>query len=669
MPTRPRTQAPVDRVYSAETPAHQTTFKPQKQRIRSYGKQNSTRKAKQDTLTQMDWVKLYMANVEDEDMDSSTPEAVDRPRKRRKTRGDEQQSSSNHYQQTLTQFERSFTSTGENDDIVDIPVNNPDYAVDQEKSTNMQPPPTPQRVIKLEIPSSQSPATPPSFSLRSTGKTRSMLGEGSIDTPIPFKLTRNTNVNSSPRRIPKLEVKDTFDSEQASNPPSSASKRTSPAKSVRFALSSTMRTSPSPAIKRESDVPLQSEVSGLGTPSRNLNVKTEILDSDADSDDDGSIVDGETDERTHQPSCYDELGPETQLETDRLLTLPESNGTTTGSEQEARQEVNEDISEENTTQGLESQRLSTQFVDCMAPRTMKSDIIISIHPQHVTNIVNRSKDHEFRSWPIPQGVSRLWIYETRPTSELRYMAVISEAKTPGEITDLRGLGNASFNAQSGGLMRYAYEILELYELADPLSLTKLREKEWISSPPQKYAFVRPAVLDQLIANLKPPLFVSTPASQDNPSSPLTISQEAEAQLLSDVREQTNWQSASSPYRQPHLTSAPVTPTKPLSSYPSQATTVDLTPSQPVPSSPFRGEIVHDSPIRECPSSTPIQLPPLRRDAEEHDETPAESELESLVPFSIASSQLLTKSQMLPESLLNDSVPEPPPVIADSEDED
>jgi hypothetical protein len=36
---------------------------------------------------------------------------------------------------------------------------------------------------------------------------------------------------------------------------------------------------------------------------------------------------------------------------------------------------------------------------------------------------------------------------------------------------------------------------------------------------------------------------------------------------------------------------------------------------------------------------------------------------------MASSQLLTKSQMLPESLLNDSVPGPPLFIQDSDDED
>lgn len=36
---------------------------------------------------------------------------------------------------------------------------------------------------------------------------------------------------------------------------------------------------------------------------------------------------------------------------------------------------------------------------------------------------------------------------------------------------------------------------------------------------------------------------------------------------------------------------------------------------------------------------------------------------------MTSSQLLTKSQMLPESLLGESVPGPPPYVGDSDEED
>ncbi|RFU24602.1 hypothetical protein B7463_g11736, partial [Scytalidium lignicola] len=685
MPTRPRSQAPVDRVYVSEPPQQQVTFKPQKRRIKSYGKQKASRKAKQDTLTQMDWVKLQTSNLENGEMDDFMMEEKKRPKKRRKTMNDEPRSSSNKYQQTLTQIERSFTSTEGDDDIIySSPakeLSDKDRLIGKDISANaMHPPPTPQRTFKLEIPSSQSPATPPSFSLRSAGQTRSVLSEGSINTPIPFKLAPNARSQSNnASRIPTLEIKDTFDSERASQPPSSAPKHSSPAKTVRFAIPNNTDNNPtsSPTIKTESGVSTMKPVlSSAISSSPSVAVKTEILDSDVDSDDDDDdrALHEETPikaepivgEEINHETCYDDLGPETQIEAERLLTCSGSNGVACDLEGDARGNVEE----EGTTQAMESQRLSTQYVNSMAPRTMRSDIMISIHPQHISNIVNRSKDHEFRSWPIPQGVSRIWIYETRPTSELRYMAVISTAKKPGEIIDLRGLGNASFNTQSGSLMRYAYEILELYELADPLSLAELKEKEWIASPPQKYIYVRPAVLDQLIANLKPPIFINYTDSQENPSTPLTASQEAEAQLLSDMHEQTEQQSLPSSFHRRH-SSAHTTPTK-LPPRSSQATTVDLTQTQSpakIPSSPFTGDIVHDSPIRPCPSSTPMELPKLRKYQEDNGEMMMGSGLDSLVPFSMGSSQLLTKSQMLPESLLEDSGPEPPPFIADSDEED
>jgi hypothetical protein len=63
------------------------------------------------------------------------------------------------------------------------------------------------------------------------------------------------------------------------------------------------------------------------------------------------------------------------------------------------------------------------------------------------------------------------------------------------------------------------------------------------------------------------------------------------------------------------------------------------------------------------SATSLSLPPLpppQRRLHDGDMPP--------VPFSLASSQLLTRSQMLPDSLMFDSVPAPPLLIEDSEEE-
>jgi hypothetical protein len=48
------------------------------------------------------------------------------------------------------------------------------------------------------------------------------------------------------------------------------------------------------------------------------------------------------------------------------------------------------------------------------------------------------------------------------------MAVIGPEKHPNEIRNGGGVGNAEFNSMPRESSNYAYEILELYELADPL---------------------------------------------------------------------------------------------------------------------------------------------------------------------------------------------------------
>lgn len=131
-----------------------------------------------------------------------------------------------------------------------------------------------------------------------------------------------------------------------------------------------------------------------------------------------------------------------------------------------------------------------QSTTAMAAEVCKSDIIISIHPQHVANIVNCVKNHEFRKYLLPAEVRRLWIYETSPASAIKYIATISAGKRPGEIRDPSGLRNDDFD--DGRLehrVKYAYEIQSLEELATPISLGDLKRNGWLNGPPRKYCYV------------------------------------------------------------------------------------------------------------------------------------------------------------------------------------
>ncbi|KAJ6590635.1 hypothetical protein DFH09DRAFT_1423511 [Mycena vulgaris] len=131
-----------------------------------------------------------------------------------------------------------------------------------------------------------------------------------------------------------------------------------------------------------------------------------------------------------------------------------------------------------------------------ALRTRKTDILISIKTPHITNIVSRIKNHEFRKYLIPGIVQRMWFYVSCPDQTLRYIAVISNGKKAGEIKEENGIGNADFNK---GLKAapFAYEILHLYRLQVPLPIAKLREDHGIS-PPQRYTYVPEALFNQVV---------------------------------------------------------------------------------------------------------------------------------------------------------------------------
>lgn len=712
----------------------------------------------------MDFVQNNQPLDEDyEDLGIYEDEMEKPKKKRRKTTGDEPASASKYHTQTITQIEKwSFTPEREEEgSICDIfsssqrskelrrkgasenakPQKPAIQRPSRRKSApgSMGPPQTPHRRLAPEIPSSESPATPPS---RTSSFKGSALEERSINIPIPF----NTDLKpqSSPSKLPKLRVEDTFESEditQQTQIPTTPSKRSSPPKSVRWAEVDEIHEidEVTPSTK---EIGTQLLIVGTTKPSTLL--RDEILDSEDDHEDCESSEDdlSEGDKEGFQSeTCYGQIGLETQklLETQKRLASPcieESQILDREVSEELLEEkhhivesqilgegMSEDVVEEKT-QYMESQRLATQYMHAMAPRTIDSDAFVSIRPDNVTKIVNRTMDHDFRHRQvIPDTVSRIWIYETAPTRILKYMAVITAAKRPGEILNEDGVGNAEFNAKAPGSGALAYEILELYELADPLPWATIVSNEWLTTQPMKPKLVKPAVRDQLMANLKPPLFCRDPPPSDFPTSSSVDTQEAEEQLLSTMLQYTQQppftNTSSQVIKQEDESDEEVSHTTPqdslqgtlMPSHPSssqitkqgskqdnlndkknpssipqeasqgimappkeretpfslsellrssQAETVDLSPYQ-TPRRQSVAEIVFESPTRPIFSSTPINLP-----------TPRERETfrpDSLVPYSMTSSQLLTKSQMLPESLLNDSLPGPPLFIQDSDEED
>ncbi|CAG8978714.1 hypothetical protein HYALB_00004697 [Hymenoscyphus albidus] len=653
-----------------------------------------------------------------------------------------------------------------------------------EASTNsMLPPPTPHRPIRKEIPSSQSPAFTPLSATRTPLRDQPI---NSAPIPFHATRTPKVDTFEPPRLEVKDTFATSTDASNLSEAPSPV-KKSSPSKSVRFIIPGEKENAMAvedddddPEEDLIPDSPSKTRGTGLPRPTRvpHATQRVVIQDSDEDSDldeeetviaesgpveqaineettveDDPVTEDGvvlkvrtgaEDNSETAQPletsklqlepeTCYGDIGLETQVAANRYLEqtrkspVPEIVEKEKDNEGEEEEEDDEEQIHSPTfkerTQAMESQRLSTQQVLLMAPRTTDSDAFISASHLEVAEILDRTRDYLFRAWVLPSSVCRIWIYETQPTSTLKYMAELGPTKKPGEdLMSETGKGNATFHKKSNKWRAYA--ISELYELADPMSLAQLRSNEWLGRAPTKFTKVPPAVLHQMMANLLPPLWSAAEIGDEDldvdldedlgagvpsPAVSRTDTEEAASQLHHTIRQFTqpalvpsstssypssppikiesqytgleiieNSQREETPIRKRYAgdshsmdidLDAEVEERIPSSQKdtprvsppgPSQATTVDLTQTQ-TPRHRSGSEVIFESPIRPVAPSSPIRLP-----------TPKASDgvqpLESLVPYSMGSSEIMTKSQMLPESLMAESLWERPPVIMDSDED-
>lgn len=359
------------------------------------------------------------------------------------------------------------------------------------------------------------------------------------------------------------------------------------------------------------------------------------------------------------------------------------------------------------TQGLESQRVPLETIQATGPISHRSDIIVSIYGEHVKRMVERTKTHEFRSWKMPESVHRVWVYITKPASELRYMFLMGPPRTRGEIDD-DGIGNVEFNQGKKKAATYAYEVLQIYELNNPVSLETMKQHGWPTAP-QKYAYVPPAIVGQLTANLRCALFDEENEDVDQGlirTSPVrgshyvTVSQEIAEQIRSDTSHSTQ-----APSDQPDIIPASPIPRKRAAPHPRGSSArnnghdddEDVFVRPVMPRSPSgalaaaaagqesqrcsRGGYVRASQattVSQVSTSSPVPslekaapLPPAHVSPMPSSSAPVGSSSPTTGRshrHSLRSSQLPTKSQMLPDSLINQQIEGPPSIIWDSADE-
>lgn len=215
MPTRSGKKRPTGGIYETIDRPRQTHFTPRNRTVLSKAHTLSALSTRQQTLTQIDFVSRMSPEDEGSDPDYIF-EAAPRSRKRRKTmpatvcapKLPEKKTRSNKRKRTSNEESEGAENTLDDSEAVAPRQTEPETTT----TTAMPPPKTPRKVIKTEIPSSQSPATTP-LSIQSRRSTRNKSRS-------PLK-DKSTNIRNTPaphtrsiKKIswkPRLEVRDTFD--------------------------------------------------------------------------------------------------------------------------------------------------------------------------------------------------------------------------------------------------------------------------------------------------------------------------------------------------------------------------------------------------------------------------------------------------------------------------
>lgn len=217
MPRTSRKRRSTARDYETIGRLKQTHFTPRNRTVAPRSQSCSTPKTRQQTLTQIDFVSRVPAEEEDDDLDYIF-EDVPRSRKRRKTMPEPVSASKAKARKTRSTKRKAASndSLKEGGALVEDEQAEALMQTEPQTSTNtvMPPPKTPRKIVKTEIPSSQSPAATP-LSIQSRRSTRNKSRS-----PLKDKSTNIRNTPSvHPRNVkklswtPRLEVQDTFDDE------------------------------------------------------------------------------------------------------------------------------------------------------------------------------------------------------------------------------------------------------------------------------------------------------------------------------------------------------------------------------------------------------------------------------------------------------------------------
>lgn len=133
-------------------------------------------------------------------------------------------------------------------------------------------------------------------------------------------------------------------------------------------------------------------------------------------------------------------------------------------------------------------------IDILGECPVHSDIILPMQDPYMDQIIDGSKTHEFRKYRLKPEVKRIWFYRTAPHSSITHICETLPAQTrkPGDAPlEEDGLGNVEFNNRHEDWVGYdfAYRIVTVYELSQPITLHELRDRHGFKAAPRGLVYL------------------------------------------------------------------------------------------------------------------------------------------------------------------------------------
>ncbi|EGR51294.1 uncharacterized protein TRIREDRAFT_104617 [Trichoderma reesei QM6a] len=131
-------------------------------------------------------------------------------------------------------------------------------------------------------------------------------------------------------------------------------------------------------------------------------------------------------------------------------------------------------------QAFESQRVPLHVLQSFTPVSARTDILLPTPPSVLMSIVDGSETTLRLTYRVPEEVRRFWLFDH---DILRYMACVQ----PGTPR---------------GFLDWEYSVDQVYELNNPIEEHDMQEEGWVTGQVRRYIYLPPAIVGQLLWNLR-----------------------------------------------------------------------------------------------------------------------------------------------------------------------